>query len=168
MIASTYTDFGGLKTVYVLAYPRATDVTVPLEPQSLGFDEPVFVYDYFAGKGQIMQPNQTLSATLDRSCAYYIMTQIGRSGIGLLGDAGKFVSMGRQRFARVVDDGVLEAEILFASGESPSVIYGYSPLPPVITARKGSAGVLAYDAATQLFRVTVSGDRSGTAVIDVR
>jgi len=168
MIASTYTDFGSLKTVYVLAYPRAADVTVSLQPQSVGFDEPVFVYDYFAGKGQVMQPNQNLMARMNRGYAYYVMTQIGRSGIGLLGDAGLFVSMGRQRFARVADEGVLEAEILFASGESPIIIYGYSPSPPVVTAKKGSAGVPVYDAGTQIFRATVSEDSSGTAVIDIQ
>jgi hypothetical protein len=141
---------------------------VSLQPQSLGFDKPVFVYDYLAGKGQVMEPNQFLTAPIIGGYAYYILTQIGDSGIGLLGDAGLLVSMGRQRIARVVDDGVLEVEVSFASGESSRVIYGYSPVPPIIAARKGAAGVPAYDAATQLFRVAVSGDSSGTAVIDIR
>ena len=63
--------------------------------------------------------------------------------------------------------GVLEAEILFTSGESPIVIYGYWPSPPAVTAKKGSAGVPVYDAATQIFRITMSEDSFGTAVIDI-
>jgi hypothetical protein len=167
MVASTYTDFGDLKAAYVFAYPRGSDVTVSFRPNSLGFEGPVYVYDYFAHRGQVVNRTHPFTAHIAGSYGYYIVTTIGDSGIGLLGDAGLLVPLGRQRIARVVDHGVLEVEVTFAPDESSLVIQGYSPTPPVVTARKGDAEAPVYETATQLFSVSVSKDSSGTAVIEI-
>jgi hypothetical protein len=167
MVAATYTDFGSLRVAYVLAYPRGSDVMVSFQPGSLGLSGAVYVYNFLTNTGKLMDSTEEFSESITGAYSYYIATPVGGSGIGLLGDAGHFVSLGRQRIPQVTDDGVLELTIAFAPGEGTRIIHGYSPMPPAVTALRGDAEVPVYDPSTHLFSVNVSGDTGGSAVIQL-
>ncbi len=167
MVAATYTDFGTMKAAYVFAYPRGVDTTVSFQPFSLGLGGPVYVYNYFADAGQVMDSGSQFSAQIAGAYAYYIVTPIGPSGIGLLGDADQLVPLGKQRIPRVTDVGILDLVVAFAPGESRRTIHGYSPKPVVVTAKKGTVSSGSYDPATQRFRFSVSAGVDGTAVVDI-
>ena len=161
MVAATYTDFDGLRAAYVMAYRRGSDLAVSFEPGSL-VNGRAFVYNYFAHAGTIVDSSDVFTESVADDYTYYIVTPIGESGIGLLGDTAHFVSLGKQRITSVVDNGVLEVAIAFAPGEGARTIQGYSPLQPAVTAVKGAAQVRAYDPSAHLFSINVTdaGDRS--------
>jgi hypothetical protein len=167
MLATTYTDFGDLRAVYVLAYPRGANLPVSFQPSSLGFEERVYIYDYFAQTGQLADASDTFRVSLTGAYAYYIVAPVGRSGIALLGDAGQFVSLGKQRIKRVDDDGILEVECAFASGETARTVHGYSPSWPAAIAIEGTASAPSYDASTHRFSISVSPGADGSAVVDI-
>jgi hypothetical protein len=165
MVAATYTGFPDLRVAYVFAYPRGSDTTVSFRPDSLGLNGDAYVYNYFAHTGNIVESTEVFTESMKGGYAYYIVTPIGRSGIGLLGDTGHFVSMGRQRITRAVDDGVLEFGVAFGPGEGSRVIHGYSPVQPTITALTGDVESPSYDPYTHLFSVSVSDDGDRSALI---
>ncbi|MGH7248995.1 MAG: hypothetical protein ACREH9_12910, partial [Pseudomonadota bacterium] len=162
MVASTYTDFGGLRAAYVFAYPHGENAAVAFTPAALGATQPVYVYNYFSGAGALLDPADTFHDTIvnggSGGSAYYIVAPVGSSGIAFLGDAGNFVSLGKKRIAQLTDDGTLEATVLFAPGEASRTLFGYAPAAPVAMAMGGSATAVRYDRSTQLFRLAVSPD----------
>jgi hypothetical protein len=85
-----------MKALYLFAYARAahTPATVSFTPASLGLPGNVYVYNYFTGTGTVLPAGGTFTDTVSRG-SYYIVVPIGPSGIGFLGDAGKFVSWGK-------------------------------------------------------------------------
>ena len=167
MVAAAYTDFGTLRAAYVFAYPRGADVTLSFQPKSLGFSGRVYVYNLFADAGETIDSTQLFTEPITGAFAYYIVTAIGESGIGLLGDVRQFVSLGRQRIPRITDNGVLQVAVAFAPGEKSRFIRGYAPEPPAVTAEKGTVGVPVYNPVTHRFSVIVLGDAEGSAVIDI-
>lgn len=167
MVASTYTNFGAIKVFYIFAYSRGSDTTTTFTPASLGLSGPVYVYNYFAGSGTLMDAGDTFSEPMNNGRAYYIVVPIGASGIAFLGDAEQFVSLGRKRIAGLTDDGILEASITFADGECSRTLHGYSPSEPNVTAVKGAIDLATYDSSTQLFTVVVSPSAEGGAIIDI-
>ncbi|MEO7142674.1 MAG: hypothetical protein ABI165_04150 [Bryobacteraceae bacterium] len=168
MVASTYSDFGGLRANYVFAYTRGANQAIAFTPAALGAQQPVYVYNYFSGAGALLNPADTFSDTLVNGPGYYIAVPAGPSGIAFLGDAGQFASLGKKRIAQVTDSGVLEATVLFAAGETSRTLYGYAPTAPVASAQRGSATPVRFDPATQLFHLDVSPDSGGEAVIDLQ
>jgi hypothetical protein len=167
MVAATYTDFGSMKAAYVFAHPRGVDTVVLFRPSSLGQSGEVYVYNYFTHAGQVMNSGDQFFDQIPGDFAYYIVTPIGPSGIGLLGDAGQFVSLGRQRITQVTDDGTMELTVAFAPGESSRIIQGYSPKPPVVTAQTGTVSSVSFDPAAQRFRFSVSTGADGTATVQI-
>jgi len=168
MVATTYTDFGAIKVFYIFAYNRGSDTTTTFTPGSLGLSGPVYVYNYFAGRGTLMDAGDTFSEPMDNGRAYYIVTPIGPSGVAFLGDAEQFVSLGRKRIAALTDDGTLEATIAFADGEPSRTLYGYSSSEPNVTAITGAIASVTYDPSMQLFTVVVSPGADGSAIVDIR
>jgi hypothetical protein len=157
MQAFSYSDHNGLRTAYVFAYSRAADgsnATITVTPSELGILGPAYVYNYFAHTGQRIQGSFTDS--VGENGSYYVVAPVGLSQIALLGDTGKFVSVGRQRIRQVADQGILTATIQFAAGEASTTIQGYSPTPPVVTAISGSAGQTSYDSVAHIFTITVA------------
>jgi hypothetical protein len=165
MVASTYTDFGGgMKALYVFAYARGTNTTATFNPSSLGLSGNVYVYNYFTGSGTVVQAGNNFSDTVG-SGSYYIVVPIGQSGIGFLGDAGKFVSLGKKRITQLNDNGTVQAKITFASGETSLNMQGYSPTTPIIAAIDGSVGSVNYNSASGLFSFAVSPGADGSATV---
>jgi hypothetical protein len=173
MVASAYTDFRTLKAFYVLAYARGSQKTAAFTPASLGLHTRAYVYDYFARKGTVLDPDKTFTKSLEKEslgkgCAYFIIVPLGPSGIAFLGDRDQFVSLGRQRISQLSDNGTLRVTIQFAHGENSRTVHGYSPTAPVITPIKGKTGASTYDSAAHRFTVTVLLDSNGSAELEIR
>lgn len=167
MVASTYTDFGNrMKALYVFAYARGTQTseTASFTPASLGLSGNVYVYNYFTGTGKVVRAGGTFTDTVS-SGSYYIVVPLGPSGIGFLGDKGKFVSWGKKRITQVMDTGALQATVKFASGETSLTMYGYAPSQPKVSAIDGTVGRLNYNSTTGLFSYPVSPGLNGVATL---
>lgn len=167
MVASTCTDFGnGMKALYVFAYARETNTpaTASFIPASLGLSGRVYVYNYVTGTGTVLPAGGTFTDTVS-SGSYYIVVPIGASGIGFLGDSGKFVSWGKKRISQVTDLGSIQATITFASGETSLTMYGYAPSQPNLTATDGTLGAVSYNGATGIFSYPVSPGSDGFAAV---
>jgi hypothetical protein len=167
MVAFTHTDFERTRALYIFAYRRGEDSSVSFTPAALGLHGPVFVYNYFTGAGVVVDGEVAFLDSLEGDRAYYIAAPIGLSGIGFLGDAGHFVSLGKKRIARLDDRGSVEATVNFAKGEVSRTLFGYSPSRPVVNTTQGAAVVQDYDADTHLFRVTVTPGSDGAAVLRI-
>jgi hypothetical protein len=167
MVASTYTDFkGGMKELYVFTYARGSNTMATFSPAALGLSGKTYVYNYFTGSGTLVPAGSSFSATVT-SGSYYIVVPIGPSGIGFLGDAGKFVSLGKKRITQLSDNGSVQATISFAKSETAVTIHGYSPQSPVVIASNGSVGSVSYDSSTHIFSVPVSPGANYSATITI-
>lgn len=167
MVASTSTDFGsGMKALYVFAYARATNTpaTASFTPASLGLPGSVYVYNYFTGTGTVVPAGATFTDTVS-SGSYYIVVPIGPSGIGFLGDKGKFVPWGKKRISQLTDTGSVQAIITFVKGESSLTMYGYAPSQPNVTAIDGTVGTVTYNSATGIFSYPVAPGPDGAATV---
>ena len=168
MIASTYTDFGDLRTYYLFAYPQGSNTDAHFRLSDFGGNGPVYLYDYMGDAGRIVTVNDTVDAPIANGFLYLIAAPVGTSGMAILGDTGHFVSMGKKRVSAVTDDGLVHLTVVFAAGENSRTIEGYSPDAPRASAQHGSVGPLSYNATTQRFLVAVSPGPDGTATIVVR
>jgi hypothetical protein len=103
-------------------------------------------------------PGTSISATLatTNSTAYYVVTPIGPSGIGFLGERGKIVPLGKKRIASFTDGNAITVNVAFGTGEGPVTLQGYAPKAPTVTATSGTVGTVAYSSSTQLFSVPVT------------
>jgi hypothetical protein len=176
MLASAYTDFGTMKAFYVLAYARGHQKTVAFAPASVGLRTRAYVYNYFSHKGTVLDPEKTLTESLEKESpekgyAYFIVVPLGQSGIAFLGDRDQFVSLGKQRISQLSDNGTVRVTIQFAHGENSRTVHGYSPTAPVMTSIKGKTGASTYDSAAHRFTVSVlpdSPDSNGSAELEIR
>lgn len=168
MIAATHSQFSdGMKALYVFAYARGGSTKATFNPAVMGIPGDAYVYNYFTGIGTVVPAGHSFSDNVT-SGSYYIVVPIGQSGIGFLGDAGKFVSWGKKRFTQLSDTGSVQATMIFAQGETSLTVYGYSPKQSTVTASNGSVGPVNYNSATGLFNVAVSpGSGGGSATINV-
>ena len=167
LVSATYSDFGGLRTYYVFAFSQGPDARANLALSELGLDQPAYVYDYFGGTGRVVKPGEIISQPIVDGRIYLVVAPIGPSGMAVLGDAGQFVGLGKKRVPALADDGVVRLAVAFASGEARRTIYGYSPWKPQASALNGALGFVAYDAATQRFRITVMPGANGTASVQI-
>lgn len=167
MVASTYTDFGGgMRALYAFAYARASHslAAASFTPASLGLPGSVYVYNYFTGVGTVVPAGGTFTDTVS-SGSYYIVVPVGRSGIAFLGDAGKFVSLGKKRITQLTDTGSVQASVTFATGETSLTLYGDAPSRPHVTASDGSVGAVTYNSTTGLFSYPVTPGADGAATV---
>jgi hypothetical protein len=169
MLATTYTDHAGLKTIYLTAYKNkqtAADA-VSISPEELGCTGPFYFFNYLAGTGVKMDKGSDCEVTLQGgSYGYYIAAPIGESGIAVLGDAGLFVGTGKKRIAALHDDGQkVTVEVILAEKEQEMNLRGYASRAPAIFVEAGSAGPVAYDATSGIFSVIVRPDMQVPAQI---
>jgi hypothetical protein len=167
MIAATSTTFGASKAEYVFAYTRGTEKSIAFSPRALGFSGSVYVFNYLEGTGNLVA-RRDFRDNLSQDYAYYVVAPMGKSGMAFLGDAGQFVTLGKQRITHLADDGVLRVTVAFASGEGSRMLFGYSPSQPMVKAVRGSVGSPVFDAAKHLFRVAVSPSGDGQAIVEMR
>jgi hypothetical protein len=159
MIASTYTDYGSIRTVYVFSYNRGhVRSTAAFTPAQLGLQGPVYVYDTRSGVAKRLEASEKFKFDLaSGATAYFIVTPLSQAGIAFFGEEGKFVPGGRKRIAtlREQPDG-LSATVTFAPQEKSLRLFGYSRKRPTISAVAGSASALVFDERTGRFAVSVS------------
>jgi hypothetical protein len=167
-IAFTWSDFGELRTNYVFAFTQGTNAQAKFSPSDFGMNAPVYVYDYFAGTGQLVGPSDAIQKQISGDALYLVLAPVGPSGIAIVGDTGQFVTMGKKRVAEFTDHGAARVAMTFADGETSRAITGYSPVAPVVLAIEGSIGQVAYNDSTHLFRVPVMAGKSGSATIRIQ
>jgi hypothetical protein len=166
-IAATYTDFGGLRAYYVLAYtPAGNSAAATFQPADFGMSQRAYLYNYFAETGQVANPGDSVTM-LGADPLYVVAAPIGRSGIAVLGDLAQFVSLGKKRVSALRDDGMAHVTVEFAPGENSRVISGYSRMMPTAQADDGSVGTISYDSRTGLFHVPVTPGADGNAEIRI-
>lgn len=171
MVAATHVDNGNLRALYVFAFARSSSNTnASFAPSQLGVTNTTYVYDYFKSSGSVLAASNVFnfSTTLTDNTnggTFYVVVPIGPSGIALLGDTNKFVTLGKKRIAALSDTGVLKATVLFATNETNLVLSGYAPSKPYALAFGDSAGAVTYDSAKQLFSLNVMPDASNTATL---
>jgi hypothetical protein len=166
-IDAAYTDFGALRTYYVFGYTDGTNPQAQFLPSELGLTGRTYVYDYFSGKGHVVNPSDTVAAPIVTDSLYWIAAPIGPSGMAVLGDLAQFVPMGKKRVTDFTDNGEIHLTVAFANGETSRTITGYALFPPVAHAVSGSASHVTYDRSTGLFHVQVMPGSSGTASISL-
>jgi len=170
MVAAAYSDHGGgMTAAYVVAYshPRPDRATTAgFTPASLGFaaGSRVYVYNEATRHGTAQGAGQAVTMrAAPYGVAYDIVVPVGPSGIAVVGDTGKFVSLGRQRVRSLRDDGrAVHVGVSFAAGEGPITLSGYAATAPAVTATSG-ASTLRYDPRDHLFTVLVRPGPAGTA-----
>jgi hypothetical protein len=165
LVSFTYTDHGPMRALYVFAHPRTNDRSATFTPEALGLGGPVYVYDWLAGKGRVVSGSDPWTQQITGDPAYLIVVPVGDSGIAFLGDAGKFVTLGKKRVAELTDDGLLEATLEFAPGEHSVLVQGWAPSKPDVVAVEGRVSRVTFDEASGRFRVRVFPGKSGTARI---
>ena len=150
MIAATYSQHGDRKTAYVFAFPRAKDRTdLHFTAADVGLSGDVWVYDWKNKTGQKLSAGETFSgsfgseaiiANKDPSWAYFIVAPISKNGIALIGDQGKFASMGVQRVQTCEESQeALKLTLRFAPGERDIVLHGFASAAPVVSATEATA-----------------------------
>jgi hypothetical protein len=140
-----------------------------ITPKKLGVAGDAYVYDYFTGQGQSVPAGQSVTEQVTPDGSYYVVAPVGRSGIAFLGDAGKYVSLGAKRIARLSDDGRVRAALTFAAGESTLTLHGYAPGEVLATVVNGAADPVSYDPQSGQFSVTVHrGPSTGPVLLTLR
>jgi hypothetical protein len=169
MVAATRSTHGSMTAGYVFAYSRSSTVSAAASfaPSSLGVTGAAYVYNYFANTGTTVAVNATYDVQVGYDGSYFLVVPVGASGIGFLGDAGKFVSLGSQRISSMADNGTLKATVEFATGDGPVTLHGYSPKAVTATAAGGSITSNAYSTATQRFSLVLAPASAGTASITI-
>lgn len=167
MIASTYTDFGGLRTQYIFAYARGADTSITVQPSTFGIPGPAFLYDYLSGAGYSIAANASVTVGLNTGTGYFVLSPVGREGIAFLGDKDQFVTLGKKRIPALTDTGKIDVTVAFAAGEPIRTLFGYSQQPVVAVSLSGGVETPVWDASTQIFTVHVRPSNDGTARIRI-
>jgi hypothetical protein len=163
-IASTWSDFGEMRTSYVFAFAHGTNTRATFRPADLGMNGKVYVHNYFAGSGQVVNAEDVIDQSISGEQVYLVLAPFGRSGIAILGDTDHFVTMGKKRVSAFTDDGKAQLTVTFVSGERTLSITGYSPSDPLV---EGAAGPVEYNEATHMFRIPVAPGQNGSATLRI-
>ena len=172
MVAATSSDFGLLKASYVFAYARMDPAEAVFSPESLGIPAHLFpqslVYDFFAQTAEIVPSAADIRRTVDSDGSYFIVVPVGPSGVALLGDTAKFVSLGKKRLSLLEDDGTLTATVEFGEGEPTVALEVFSPSPPSVAVDRGLARVAGLGLDGPRYRVIVSGLGNPSVTVSIR
>ncbi|HUY80639.1 MAG TPA: hypothetical protein VMU92_02850 [Acidobacteriaceae bacterium] len=143
-----------------------TQVTVRLS--ELGITGPAYVWDWVRKTGTVVPKGGSFAMKFADGWAYDVAAPVGKDGIALLGDTGKYVPLAGKRFSAVTSGKATRVSVAFAAGESAVTVSGYAAKKPVVRAVRGEAGAVEYDGETGLFRVVVHPASGGGAVVVVR
>jgi len=132
IVGATFTRHGKHTTAYVLAFaddPSKAAEDFSLTPAMLGFSSTVVVFDPFAQTLVTANSKDVISGKLQGpdAFAYRVIAPVSASGIAVLGDIGKFVSMGRKRVTSYEElaKGV-RLKLALAVNDSAITVAGYS------------------------------------------
>jgi len=175
MTAAAWTSHTGLTDLYVLSYARkSTNTITTFTPSSVGagIAGDAYVYNRTWRSGSVLGAGESFNAPVDlgngpQSITLFLVAPVGPSGIALLGDLGKYASLGRKRFSNVADTGTIAATVVFGTGESSVTVSGWSPTRPMLSASDGAVGAISYDTGTGLFTAPVSPGADRSAAISI-
>lgn len=173
MIAATSTEHDGLKAGYVFSFARQTaNATARFVPASLVNPGDAYVYDYFSRTGAVVAAGEAFSfsttvAEVNNGGRYFVVAPIGPSGIALVGDTNKYVTLGRKRFSDLSDSGTLQATVQFAAGETNVTLSGYAPSMPFVWTYAGTINSASYDEANHWFTVGIGPDAVRAATVSL-
>lgn len=171
MVAATHVNHGSLQADYVFAYARTPAATnSSFIPEQLGISGSAYVYDFFNHTGLVVAAASpfkfaTTMASNNVNGSYFVIVPVGPSGVAFLGDTNKFVTLGKKRIATLADDGVLQATVSFAPGETNVALVGYAPSAPYTRVLSGSLGGMNYDPGAHLFSLNITPNSSQTAAL---
>ncbi len=167
-VAATWTDFGGVRTNYIFAWVNGAGREAQFSLSELGATQQTYLYDYFGGKGRLVNPSDVVSESIPDRFLYWIAAPVGPSGIAVIGDGGQFVTMGKKRIQQVTDNGTaVSLTVSFAGGEQSRKILGYAGARPSVRAESGAAHLMSYNATTGLFGIAVLPGADGTASVEI-
>ena len=169
MIATTTSTHGSMTAGYVFAYSRSSTASAPASfvPSDLGVTGTAYVYNFFANTGTVVSATSAHTIEAQYDGVYFIVVPVGASGIGFLGDPGKWASLGSQRITALSDNGTLRATVKFATGDGPVSLHGYSPKPVTVTATGGSITSNTYSTSTQRFTIVLAPGSTSTASVTI-
>jgi len=165
MIASTWSDFGGVKAWYIFAYPQGQNTIASFHLNQVGAAGSVYLYDYFNNAGTLVDASDALNLSITGSSLYLVAAPVGPSGMALLGDTGQFVTLGKKRITAATDNGSLHLTVSFAAGESARTIQLYAPMRPRANVRDGSVAATSYNSITHRYSITLGPGSDGSAEI---
>jgi hypothetical protein len=173
------------KIVYIWDWANgAANYSSNFKPADFGMTGNVFVYSYFEKTGQLLPATSACTSPVTGATAgkagtdwkYYILAPLGASGIGLIGDQGKFVTFSKNRirdFAETPSSATLSVAFGAFDAESPdepAVITGYaSDSVKVVAGDSSAVSDFVYNRQTGIFSFTFqpAGRYSGEAVRSV-
>jgi hypothetical protein len=155
LVSYTYTDHGPMRALYIFAHPRTDDRTFTFTPEKLGLTGKVYVYNWLADRGRRIDGDEPWTQTIHGDPSYLVAVPVGKSGIAFLGDAGKFVPLGKKRVSELSDDGFVNATIEFAPAEKSIVVHGWAAAMPAAEAIDGRVGAVTYNGASGRFDVEI-------------
>jgi hypothetical protein len=144
-----------MRALYIFAHPRTDDRTFTFTPEKLGLTGKVYVYNWLADHGRRIDGDEPWTQTIHGDPSYLVAVPVGKSGIAFLGDAGKFVPLGKKRVSELSDDGAVNATIEFAPSEKSIVVHGWAAAIPAVEAIDGRVGAVMFDGASGRFDVEV-------------
>ena len=168
MVATTYTDHGSNRAVYVLALRRGVAATAALTPSETGLAGSVFAYDMRHLSGTVVNASAAMNLDLSQDWTYLVLVPINRSGIAIVGDAGKFVPRGRARIAALADRGdAVDVEVAVAAGEKSVTLTGFSSGPLLVSASAGQVAKVSWNSSTGMFELVVAPGAKATARVTI-
>ena len=167
MVASAYSDFGELRAHYIFAYTRAADAPITVRPSWYGITGAAYLYDYLGSVGYMIAANSTFTVNLNGGAGYFVLSEVGPSGIAFLGDRDQFVTLGKKRVPSFTDTGRVEATVAYGAGEQVRTLFGYSTQPVAAVALDGSVEQAIWSSSTQLFTLRVHASSAGTAHVRI-
>ena len=140
--------------------PRLTIISFNLA--DVGMKGKSVLYDPLHQTVQVMNDNDEFQSDIPgEKFAYYIVAPVTSAGIAFLGDAGKITATGKKRIAGLTASAnTLQVNVLFAKGDGPVTLNGYSE-------KKVTAGKLkvSQNASSHLFTVVVPPPANGGLVM---
>ena len=169
MVATTTSTHGSMTAGYVFAYSRSSTASAAASfvPSDLGVTGTAYVYNFFANTGTLVSATSAHNIEAQYDGVYFIVVPVGASGIGFLGDPGKWASLGSQRISSLSDNGTLQATVKFATGDGPVSLHGYSPKAVTATATGGSITSNTYSTSTQRFTLVLAPGSTSTASVTI-
>jgi hypothetical protein len=164
MIAAAYCGDGAMRTAYVFAYPRnGRQMAIHVTPAELGITGDAYVYEPATGAATRVAAGSAFDATFkdvgtakEPAWAYFVVAPVTRSGIALLGDQSKFVTMGRKRISKVEETAEeIRATIEFAPGEQSVPLFGFAATEPNCGGDRVGFDRSGYSAKTGEFRFDI-------------
>ncbi|HUA79433.1 MAG TPA: hypothetical protein VL997_03605 [Dyella sp.] len=159
IMGATFTRNSAHETAYLLAFagdPSSATADFSVTPKALGFQGKVAVFDPMSETLTLASDKDTITGKLTGpdAYAYRVVAPVSASGIAVIGDVGKFVTMGRKRVAAYQDTkhGV-RLRLAFAANDPVITVAGYAP--SAVAAHADGATILSTvrDPQTGLFKV---------------